>query len=117
MFISNYFWWDNDSDSCSDTSNYEIKLVENNLENINLKPIKRSSSYDSFFNEDKNDKQDKLDNKRNFYNLFSKIDNLDKKISGYSNKIDIYYKNNYKLVIGFGGSILFSFILLKFINK
>ena len=112
LFISKYFWWDNDSDSCSDTSDYKIKLKENKLTSI-----KRSSSYDSFFTEEKNNKQDRIDNKINFINLFHKIDNLEKKISSYSDKINIYNGNNSKLLLGFGGGLLFSVILLKFMSK
>ena len=107
LFISNYFWWDNDSE-------YDIKLIENN--NI-FKPIKRSSSYDSFFTEEKNNKQDKLDYITKVSILSNQIDNIDKKFNFYIDKINNYNQSNYKMLIGFGGIILFSMITLNFIKK
>ena len=118
MFIPNYFWKDSDTESNTDNISV-ISDSEDNFANILIKKkvIKRSTSFNSFFTDEKITKQDKLDNLINFNNLFYKIDKLDKKICDYSTKINEFNDNNYKLVIGFGGSLLLSIIAIKLFSK
>ena len=115
MFIFNYFWWDSDSESNSDSSEYANEI--NNIANIELKPIKRSTSYNSFFTEDKNEKEYKVINMTKLNNILCKINEINDKINMHINNTKYYNQNNYKLILGIGGSLLFSMLTLKNMSK
>jgi len=105
-FIFNNFWWDSDTESCSDTSNYQMELIED----TKLKLIKRSTSYNTFFTEDKKDKEYKINIMTKLNNILFNIDDINSKLDMYSNNV-----NNYKLILG--SSILISMITLRIISK
>ena len=143
MFIVNYFNYDSDSESLTDDNTYEDLSIDDDSINNNLKPIKRSMSYNSFFKSDnlinrvdivdeydliKKINENTKDNKVKLDKLISNIINLDcfnkiqfnkynNKINQLDKKINVYNKNNVKYMVGIGSGILFSVILLKLVSK
>tara|TARA_Y100000991_G_C21666094_1_gene218881 strand:- start:20 stop:451 length:432 start_codon:yes stop_codon:yes gene_type:complete len=143
MFIVNYFNYDSDSESLTDDNTYEDLSIDDDSINNNLKPIKRSMSYNSFFKSDnlinrvdivdeydliKKINENTKDNKVKLDKLISNINNLDcfnkiqfntfnNKINQLDKKINVYNKNNVKYMVGIGSGILFSVILLKLVSK
>ena len=143
MFIVNYFNYDSDSESLTDDNTYEDLSMDDDSINNNLKPIKRSISYNSFFksdnlinrvdivdeydlikkiNENTKDnkvKLDKLISNINNLNCFNKIqfNTFNNKINQLGKKMNVYNKNNVKYMVGIGSGILFSVILVKLVSK
>ena len=146
MFIANYFNCDSDSESLSNTMISEDLSSDNDSPDNNSKLTKRSMSYNSFFKNDNlinhveivdeydllkkinvNTKDNKikldklLNNEKNNKIQFNKLDNkinyIDDKINHIDEKINTCIKSNIKCMIGFGGGLLFSVILLKFLSK
>jgi hypothetical protein len=143
MFIVNYFKYDSDSESLTDDNTYEDLSIDDDSINNNLKPIKRSISYNSFFKSDnlinrvdivdeydliKKINENTKDNKVKLDKLISNINNLDyfnkiqfntfnNKINQLNKKINVNNKNNVKYIIGISSGILFSVILVKLVSK
>ena len=143
MFIVNYFKYDSDSESLTDDNTYEDLSIDDDSINNNLKPIKRSISYNSFFKSDnlinrvdivdeydliKKINENTKDNKVKLDKLISNINNLDcfnkiqfntfnNKINQLDKKMNVYNRNNVKYMVGIGSGILFSVILVKLVSK
>ena len=143
MFIVNYFKYDSDSESLTDDNTYEDLSIDDDSINNNLKPIKRSISYNSFFKSDnlinrvdivdeydliKKINENIKDNKVKLDKLISNINNLDcfnkiqfntfnNKINQLDKKMNVYNRNNVKYMVGIGSGILFSVILVKLVSK
>lgn len=143
MFIVNYFKYESDSESLTDDNTYEDLSIDDDSINNNLKPIKRSISYNSFFKSDnlinrvdivdeydliKKINENTKDNKVKLDKLISNINNLDcfnkiqfntfnNKINQLNKKINVNNKNNVKYIIGISSGILFSVILVKLVSK
>lgn len=115
MYISNYLWWDNDSESSSVSSEYADEI--NNFAKLKLEPIKRSTSYNSFFTEEKKDKEYKIISMTKLNNILFKIDDFNSKVNMHINNVKYYNQNNYRLILGIAGSLLFSMLTLRIINK
>ena len=115
MFISNYFWWDSDSESNSDSSEYANEI--NNIANSELNPIKRSTSFNSFFTEETNEKEYKIINMTKLNNILCKINEINYKVTMHINNTKYYNQNNYKLILGLGVGLLFSMLTLKINGK